>query len=714
MIVPVGTKSTYQSTTGWSSFTKTVEVGEGGVAGSIFEIDGIRYTTGENNIASLTSANKAISGALVIPSQVEFNGKKYDVTSIGSAAFRSCSGLSSVTIPNSVTSIGDKAFNWCSGLTSVIIGSGVLSIGSDAFSNTNLKKTIWLTNTPPSGYNNAKGTVNYVSNDQFNISNKVVYKYLSSYFDVGGIRYVPVSPSDRTCDAIDCIYSESAENINIDETVTNKGITLTVMKVNPYACYQNKYIKDVKLSLSGDVGDYAFSGCTGLNTATLSNKGAIGTDAFSYCSALTIATISNQGNIGERAFSSCSALTTAYINNQGNIGDNAFSSCSALTTATINNQGSIGHDAFSGCSLLETAELGQNVTSIGGYAFSNCSKLKSIVIPDAVTSLGSNAFSDCSAMTSAKIGNGIETINEYTFKACSSLKDIYIGSKTKTVNQYAFSGCSALPSITIPQAVTTIGNNVFNNCTSLAKVIIADSENTLTLGINDNYGPLFSSCPLDYVYIGRDISYKTSSSYGYSPFYRNTMLREVKITDKETEISENEFYGCTNLQKITIGDGVTTIGNWAFSGCSSLKYFGFGTQVATIGKEAFSDCTAMIEIISKAQTAPACGSQALDDINKWECKLYVPKGYLAAYEAADQWKEFFFMEERTDTMEPDYIVGDVNGDGLVTETDVTLIIDKVLGNEPKNFNKEAADVNKDGKITITDAVLTIGIYNKGK
>jgi hypothetical protein len=159
---------------------------------------------------------------------------------------------------------------------------------------------------------------------------------------------------------------------------------------------------------------------------------------------------------------------------------------------------------------------------------------------------------------------------------------------------------------------------VFNGCTGLKTVNIADSESTLTFGSNGS-NPLFSSCPLDYVYIGRDISYSTSSSYGYSPFYRNTSLREVKITNKETEISENEFYGCTNLQKITIGDGVTTIGKRAFSGASSLKYFAFGSQVAEIGEEAFSDCAAMVEVISKANTAPACGNQALDDINKFEC-----------------------------------------------------------------------------------------------
>ena len=155
---------------------------------------------------------------------------------------------------------------------------------------------------------------------------------------------------------------------------------------------------------------------------------------------------------------------------------------------------------------------------------------------------------------------------------------------------------------------------------------------------------MFYSCPLDSVYIGRNINYNITSEYGYSPFYRNTSLRAVKITDKETEISENEFYGCTNLQRVVIGDGVTIIKKWAFSDCSSLLYFAFGTQVATIEQEAFSDCASVVEISSKAAIPPVCGSQALDDINKWECKLYVPDGSADSYQNADQWKDFFFTE----------------------------------------------------------------------
>ena len=523
------------------------------------------------------------------------------VTSIGNSAFSGCTGLTSVTIGNSVKTIGIAAFGRCTGLTNITIpnsvtyidlyafydtyiksftiGTGVLTIKREVFSNSSRPaKVIWLTNTPPDGYQEATGTVNYVANDSYkNLSNKTVYPFLSSLFEVDGVKYVPVSPSERTCDAIDCAYNESAERITIGKTVAYKGIDMTIKNVNRYVCCGNPYIEDVDLSFDSNLGNYAFQGCT--------------------------------------------SIAKVNIRNVGKIGDYSFQNCSALETAT----------------------LGKEITSIGQYAFGGCSKLQGVVIPDAVTSVGSYAFSGCNSMMSARMGTGITSINDYVFHNCSSLTDMQIGSNVKTIGTCAFQNCSSLPTIQIPKSVTNIQGYVFSGCKSLKAVRMDDQETELKLGCNDSK-PLFADCPLDSVYIGRNISYPTISNYGYSPFYRNTTLRSVTITDKETEISQNEFYGCTNLKNVSIGDGVTTIGDWAFSGCSSLDYFAFGNNVKTIGKEAFSDCTAMTRIISHATTPPTCGSQALDDINKWNCTLSVPEGSITAYQQADQWKDFFFMD----------------------------------------------------------------------
>ena len=116
------------------------------------------------------------------------------------------------------------------------------------------------------------------------------------------------------------------------------------------------------------------------------------------------------------------------------------------------------------------------------------------------------------------------------------------------------------------------------------------------------------------------------------------------ITGTEEKVYANEFYGCTNLKNVSIGNGVTAIGNYAFSGCANLESFAFGSSMSTIGEEAFSDCVSMTKLISNALVPPTCGTQALDDINKWDCTLMIPEGTLSAYAAADQWKEFFFIE----------------------------------------------------------------------
>ena len=53
------------------------------------------------------------TGSIVIPSKVTYNAKEYTVIKIGGYAFSGCTGLESITIPNSVTTIDQYAFCNC-------------------------------------------------------------------------------------------------------------------------------------------------------------------------------------------------------------------------------------------------------------------------------------------------------------------------------------------------------------------------------------------------------------------------------------------------------------------------------------------------------------------------------------------------------------------------------------------------------------------------
>ena len=510
------------------------------------------------------------------------------------------------------------------------IGTGVLKIGS---SQCTPVKTIWLTNTPPKGYWNLAGKINYVANDQYsfgdmwdkNKKDMKVYPYLSSLFEADGVKYVPVSPAERTCDAIDCIYDSTVVDINITETVSYKGVEMKVQEVMPYTAYGHGYVKMLSVANAGSIGNHAFYGCSGIVGATIS------------------------------------------ISNAGDIGVNAFRSCSGITKATISNAGNIGVDAFRDCASLENLTIGEDITSLGSYAFNGCKGLKEVKIPNKVSSLGDYCFAYNSLLANIDLGGGVQTIGKGCFASGS------------------------MASISIPASVVSIGDSAFAGCTVLADVIIKDRTTDLTLG-SIGKEPLFKDCPLDSVYIGGDISYDSSSSGGYSPFYRNTSLRSVVITGLEEEVPDNEFYGCTNLRNVSIGSNVKKIGKWAFSGCSNLDYFSFGKSVESIGEEAFSDCVNMTRLISHAQTPPACGTQALDDINKWACMLQVPEGTNSVYMATDQWKDFFFVENIPSAIEQVASPSDGKGDiydlnGRLVRTQAEGVDGLMPGIYIKNGNK---------------------------
>ncbi len=308
------------------------------------------------------------------------------VTSIGDNAFKGCSDLRSITIPDGVTSIGDSAFEDCSSLTSITIPNNVTSIGDNAFKGCSDLRSITIPNNVTSiGDNAFKGCSD-----------------LRSITIPDGVTSIGIGAFEEC---------RSLTSITIPDGVTS-------------------------------IDDYAFYWCNSLTSITIPDGvTSIGDFAFCWCSSLTSITIPDSvTSIAKWAFSDCFRLTSITIpDGVTSIGSCTFKECSSLTSITIpDGVTSIGMCTFNGCSSLTSIAIPDGVTSIDWGAFEGCSSLTSITIPDGVTSIGSHAFKECSSLTSITIPDSVTCFefglfgSEYVCENCRRLTSItFKGSKAQ-------------------------------------------------------------------------------------------------------------------------------------------------------------------------------------------------------------------------------------------------------------------------------------------
>ena len=413
----------------------------------------LEYSVLDDGTVEITDYNGSAK-TVDIPEKI--NGKS--VTSIGNCAFRYCTSLKSITIPNSVMEIGSSAFSGCSSLTSITIPNSVTEIGVYAFKGCTSLTSITIPN-----------SVTNIGDSTFWGCSSLTAIYVAvdnkNYTSVNGVLF----NKDKT--ALICYPAgKTDKSYNITNSVTS-------------------------------IGNYAFNGCSSLTSVTIPNSVTeIGGSAFVGCASLKSIMMPNSvTSIGDMAFYKCSSLTSITIpDSVTSIGSSAFSDCSKLRSITIpNSVTSIGAWAFNGCTGLTAINVamenqnyvspdgvlynkdkttiicypagkkGNNykipdgVTEIGSIAFSRCSSLTSVTIPNSVTSIGSGAFNGCTSLTRVTIPNSVTKIGWNAFSGCTNLTSITIPNSVISIDWYAFRGCTSLKSITIPNSVTSIGKNAF-------------------------------------------------------------------------------------------------------------------------------------------------------------------------------------------------------------------------------------------------------------
>ena len=317
------------------------------VSADAVEIDGIYYNLNTSgNTAEVIKKTDKYTGSVNIPKTVIHDDVTYNVSSIGKGAFKDCTGLTDITIPNSVTSIGKEAFYECKSLTEMTIPNSVTEIGSSAF------------------------------------------------YSCSGLTSVIISNSLTSIGDYAFGFCKGLTSVTIPNSVTSIG-------GNAFAYCSGLTSIEIPNSVTS-IGNEAFESCSGLTSVTIPNNvTSIGGNAFAYCSNLTSITIPNGLiSLGDFAFS-----VTAWDYNlpdglhyigkvvykyKGTMPDNTSISIKEGTVA-------IAGQAFNGCFGLTSVTIPNSVTSIGNNAFSSCDGLTSVTCEATeVPSTGSYVFNNVS------------------------------------------------------------------------------------------------------------------------------------------------------------------------------------------------------------------------------------------------------------------------------------------------------------------------------
>ena len=492
------------------------------------------------------------------------------VTSIGRLAFWQCSSLTSIIIPSKVTSIGNQAFLDCLALKSVychIPDPNLVSMGIDVFALNNEDysgRTLYVPLNKEYAYQNDSNWAPYFTS--------IRGKHYAD-FEVDGIYY-DIRGNEAIVTSGDNPYTGE---VSIPPTVTIDGTEYTVTSIGEKAFFNCSELTSVSIpNTITSIGSYAFAYCYGLervnitdiaswcNIDFVNSKGEFNPLQCAhhlYLNGIEVTDLivpESVTYINDYAFLGCTGLNSVVIPNSVTaLGRESFKETGITSVVIPGSVKTIGYKAFMGCENLTDVTLSEGLTLIDEEAFST-SGITEIHLPESLVRIGEQAF-EFTPLTSitipknvAYLGNEEEDENDLyggVFDECHQLMDVNVDPAnatyasyngmlmTKDMKTFLYYPSGRTGQCVIPNSVTTIGGGWggFSYSQGLTSVIIPKSVEY----INDY---AFYEC--NALTLVRIFAF-TPPSVGYYPFsdfvgrYSNITL---EVPAESLEAYRNHYY----------------------------------------------------------------------------------------------------------------------------------------------------------------------------
>lgn len=527
-------------------------------------------------------------GELIIPEQID----GLTVVGIGEKAFKNCTELTRVVIPDTVTSISGEAFSGCEKLSDIVLSKNITSMGSKVFDKTAFynDETNW------------DGDILYIGNSLVAIKSTISGE---------------ITIKDGTTNIMGAVFSGNTK-------ITKITIPGSISVINSEVFMNCTGLTEVVLSEGvKEIGVRAFSGCSNLAKITIpASIEKIGESAFGSCRKLTEpnfnGTVDQWVNIDFYSFYDSPVywaktlyikgeqLTEAVISSPV-VKKSAFTNCQSLEKVTFTDSVvEIQERVFSDNYYLKEVTIGKNLKKIGYNAFQNCSRIEKVSTTQSVNEWSQidfyNASSNPAVMARSLYINGqlleeavfsdITEIKPYTFASCASIKSISLPNTVKTIGEGAFRGTS-VEELIIPEGTTTINAGAFASCANLKKVVL---PSTLTQIYQDAFSNSTNINCVNYTgtidqwaIMGFFHEYSNPVYYSKNLYINGELVTEV-VLEKAQYISGHAFVNCESIEHLYLPDGFVQVGWDAFSGCVNLKTVDIPNTATTFVSRAFEGC----------------------------------------------------------------------------------------------------------------------------